>query len=271
MGRLIVTSFAFLFDAIAIIFTLSATILPHWMRDDPTSVVVERSYTSKGLWKACTWEGDAKNTRDCKDYNKIILELPIPVIGGRILTIFALIFGVVSMTAGIISSDCVLFWKKPQYRCYMHYVASVCSILAACCIGTAVGWYARLVVNQLWMGKNASRQVFGDCLTFGVIGFVFHLIAGICFIFAKSEIWETEKKFLKLQKHNPTLERHAYANLNQASNDIDHTTYVAPNARSTGPIIVADTKSGFGIPKKTNFDSRTNITNGSAENVIQYI
>lgn len=248
MGRVIVTTFAFIFAVIAVFLSLLAIIEPQWMRDDASNRVASgTNYNSVGLWIKCIWSGDTKNTRQCQPYNEIILELPIQLLGSRVLSILAVLLGVTSIVTGIISSDCILFWKKPIYRMYMHYLASITSILAGICIGSAVGWYAKLVINQLGGDKN-TRQVFGASLYYGLFSFILHVISGICFVFGKSQTWEEYKKFNKLQKTNPTMM--GKNNLAQAIGE-----YIAPNARPNLPIVIPDLQSGRNkVPLETTID-----------------
>ena len=233
MGRMLVTFCAFFFQTVGLSLSFYALFDPHWKRSDPTARVIDKSYNSVGLWKMCTHSGDNKNTYNCEGYNKIVIELPTPLIASRVLVILSLIFGSLAIATGIVSNDCILCWKKPRNRVIMRYLATLFCFLAAGSILIAITWYAKLVMRQLTSDETA-RMVFGKCLYFGLFSSISQTMAGVCFLFTRSTIWENHRHFQRLNKSGDYPAPPASQFPPQFENNN------APNS----PIMVPDLKSG---------------------------
>lgn len=175
---------------ISLLLSIATIAIPDWRKNDVQGEVVETIIRTQGLWWKCTFF--PTGNWQCDDYDRFFIALPTAVIGARVFCMLALVFQlIIIVTVPLGFSTCMCIDKNVVRNKQKIIVGSgALSLLSGCCIGTAVSWYAALVVEDysryatgLSAGIETSVQrfIYGKGLYFGWAAMSVLFIQGIMF------------------------------------------------------------------------------------------
>jgi len=180
----------FLLAFINLSLTISCIALPDWRVNDVEGEVVELIKRTQGLWTKCAFF--PTGNWQCEDYDRFFIALPAAITGARVFSCLSLVFqliNVVSMPFGMTCTNFPYGEGAMKTKAKIIVINGAFAVLAAICIGTAVSWYAALVVQDYNNGINAmnmnngvdtsiQRYIYGKALYIGWIAMSLLVIQG---------------------------------------------------------------------------------------------
>ena len=175
---------------IALLLSIATIATPEWRKNDVQGEVVETIIRTQGLWWKCTFY--PTGNWQCDDYDRFFIALPTAVIGARVFCMLSLVFQLIVIVVVPLGFQACMCIDKNVVRNKQKIIitAGALSLLAGCCIGTAVSWYAALVVedySRYATGLSAGiettvqRFVYGHGLYLGWAAMSCNFIQGIAF------------------------------------------------------------------------------------------
>jgi len=166
----------FFLSFISLGLTIATIALPDWRVNDVEGEVIELIKRTQGLWVKCAFF--PTGNWQCEDYDRFFIALPAAITGARVFSVLALILQLVSIVSQPMGMMCTLLVEPNQQKlkAKITIACGAASLLAAICIGTAVSWYAALVVedySRFTTGMSAGietsvqRFVYGTALYMG--------------------------------------------------------------------------------------------------------
>jgi len=180
---------AFLMSFMNLALTITTIALPDWRVNDVEGEVVELIKRTQGLWTKCAFF--PTGNWQCEDYDRFFIALPAAITGARVFSCLSLVmqlFIVITSPFGMSCTNLPYGEKANRTKAKLTILNGALSIVAAICIGTAVSWYAALVVedyNRDAMGfsqgveTSIQRYIYGKALYFGWIAMSFLVIQGL--------------------------------------------------------------------------------------------
>lgn len=172
--------------------TITTIAMPDWRVNDVEGEVVELIKRTQGLWVKCAFF--PTGNWQCEDYDRFFIALPAAITGARVFSGISLVLQVISIIAIPFGMMCTAIPESPdeasryKTKATITIACGAMSILAAICIGTAVSWYAALVVedySRYTTGMSAGietsvqRFIYGRALYYGWAAMSFLLIQGV--------------------------------------------------------------------------------------------
>lgn len=166
----------FFLSFISLGLTIACIAIPDWRINDVEGEVVELIKRTQGLWVKCAFF--PTGNWQCEDYDRFFIALPAAITGARVFTILGLVMqlvGIVAQPMGMMCTNLVEV-SQPRLKAKITIAAGALSLLSAVCVGTAVSWYAALVVedySRFTQGMNAGvetsvqRFIYGTALYVG--------------------------------------------------------------------------------------------------------
>lgn len=157
--------------------TIACIAMPDWRVNDVEGEVVELIKRTQGLWTKCAFF--PTGNWQCEDYDRFFIALPAAITGARVFTILGLLFqlaGIIAQPFGMECTTVIDPHQKPGLKARIVICCGALSILSSVCIGTAVSWYAALVVedySRFTTGLSAGietsvqRFIYGKALYMG--------------------------------------------------------------------------------------------------------
>lgn len=156
--------------------TIATIALPDWRINDVEGEVVELIKRTQGLWVKCAFF--PTGNWQCEDYDRFFIALPAAITGARVFSILSLVMQIISIVAQPLGMLCTTLVDHSQIKlkAKITIASGALSLLSAICIGTAVSWYAALVVedySRFTTGMTAGietsvqRFIYGTALYIG--------------------------------------------------------------------------------------------------------
>lgn len=179
----------FLLSFLNIGLTIACIALPDWRVNDVEGEVVELIQRTQGLWTKCAFF--PTGNWQCEDYDRFFIALPAAITGARVFSCLSLVFQlfvVVTSPFGMSCTNLPYGEGAMKQKAKLTVINGALSILSAICIGTAVSWYAALVVQDYNFNMNGirpgvetsvQRYIYGKALYVGWIAMSLLVIQGL--------------------------------------------------------------------------------------------
>uniref|UniRef100_H2Z189 Claudin n=1 Tax=Ciona savignyi TaxID=51511 RepID=H2Z189_CIOSA len=175
-----ITYVGLILSILATVGIIFSTIFREWKRNSvqASQQVLDRFYSSEGLWVRCT--SPTVGQFQCDDYDKGLLGLPPQLQGMRAMMCIAILLIIIADLCSIVSLPCTAALGEKQ-KIYSSRIGGICALLAGCLCVAAVSWYAADIVYEFWSFTSQNdpfKYEFGTALYVGWIAGGLALIAG---------------------------------------------------------------------------------------------
>lgn len=166
----------FFLSFISLGLTIATIALPDWRINDVEGEVIELIERTQGLWVKCAFF--PTGNWQCEDYDRFFIALPAAITGARVFSCLGLILQIVAIISQPFGMMCTTLVEPNQMKlkAKITIACGAAALLSAVCVGTAVSWYAALVVedySRFATGMSAGietsvqRFVYGSALYMG--------------------------------------------------------------------------------------------------------